>query len=464
MSVPSSPHDQSALLREGERFPELKVLISNQGDRDGFRPVIVSENEVFCGPDCRDEVRGGRVRSFKTPVGVYDLAALARRLPPEQKPDLLVVRADATGRNMPCNLEAIGCPRVLIVGDTQHLRAPIRRLLSYAEQERFPTILSDHKRHHLHFFSEANLGRVFWLPAFNTNPHLQPIQAQPEHPLLFVGQAGKWHPYRRALLTVIREHGLPLTSLEAPQRKAAELYARALINLNISLNGDLNLRVFEVMSSGGFLLTDRLSPAAGLDLLFREGEHFEAYGSEAELFEKVGHYLTHPERARAIARAGFEAFMERHRPVQKANQLVDAVFSDRLPDDYRIEREPRAVHVRAASRRALDERLMIYEHVQEIHRLVAAPRVLIRGNVTPHVACDLIDLPRLSIFVEGSAETLAPETRALWQATGTLERIQFAGAGAQDPDAWNAVIEDEPAPIDAPATAGQPPAAPRAGR
>ena len=64
------------------------------------------------------------------------------------------------------------------------------------------------------------------------------------------------------------------------------MYAQSTVSFNASLSGDLNMRVFEVLSAGGFLLTDRLSPQAGLELLLRPGHDCETYGDAEELLDK----------------------------------------------------------------------------------------------------------------------------------------------------------------------------------
>jgi hypothetical protein len=57
--------------------------------------------------------------------------------------------------------------------------------------------------------------------------------------------------------------GLPLAATTGSREATADVYAESLACFNASLNGDLNFRVFEVLSAGGCLLTDRLAPEAG---------------------------------------------------------------------------------------------------------------------------------------------------------------------------------------------------------
>jgi hypothetical protein len=279
-------------------FPDDEVLIFALGPRTAYRPVQYGTREIFCGPDASPGPS-----TIRTPVGVYDASQAIGRLG-GIRPDYVVVKADATGRNFPTGLAAFNCPRVLIVGNTQHLDCPIRRLLDYARHERFDVIVSDHKRQHLHFFAEAGFQRVGWLPALNIHPHAQPETTARRPDLVFVGQTGSLHPYRRHVLEVLGAAKIPLRVLRAPQDEAAALYAQAQVSLNVSLNGDLNLRVFEVLSSGGFLLTDRLGRGAGLELLFAEGRDYAAFGDDDELRAQARRYLAEPDEALALARHG----------------------------------------------------------------------------------------------------------------------------------------------------------------
>ena len=428
-------------------FPSSKVLLFMLGPRSAYRPVLYSTREIFCGPDAADHrAPDGQPIGIRTPVGPYDAAqVVAAAAGGRVEPDLVVVKADATGRNFPLNLAAFACPKVLVVGNTQHLDAPIRRLLAYARQEKFDFVVSDHKRHHLHFFVEAGFPRVAWLPALNVHPHRQPPTShEPRRELLFVGQTGKYHPFRNQVLGAVKQSGLPLTVTVAPQARAAALYAGSAISLNCSLNGDLNLRVFEVLSSGGFLLTDRLAPEAGLELLFEEGLHYEAFGGVPELIEKARRYLERPAAAAAIARAGAEAYWRAHEPSRKAHELMSFVFEGRLPAAYDIVRERRAASVPAASFEAVMARAPIYEALQELHLARASCRVLVDQAADERIVCDAVDLPRLRVTVTGTRARARPGALALWRHAGVLDRVSWLAdlgpAGGER--VWDALILD----------------------
>ena len=71
----------------------------------------------------------------------------------------------------------------------------------------------------------------------------------------------------------------------------------------------VNLRIFEALAGGSFLLTDHCDEIAEL---FKVGEEIETYRSSGELVEKVAYYLSHEEQRRAIAEKGHAAFLQKH--------------------------------------------------------------------------------------------------------------------------------------------------------
>lgn len=71
----------------------------------------------------------------------------------------------------------------------------------------------------------------------------------------------------------------------------------------------LNLRVFEVLAAGGFLLTDHYEE---ITEIFEVGKEIETYSSGKELQEKVEFYLSHDEERMKIAQAGKKKFYEHY--------------------------------------------------------------------------------------------------------------------------------------------------------
>ena len=125
-------------------LPAPPVLLFFLAPQTNYRQPLFSAHEVFCGPDATTERTPGLVRALQVPAGSFDVGDVLRELPAAQQPELVIVKADATGRCLPSNLRRLKCPKVLLVGDTHHLRQPIRTLLRYALAEPFDFVVFDH--------------------------------------------------------------------------------------------------------------------------------------------------------------------------------------------------------------------------------------------------------------------------------------------------------------------------------
>ncbi len=71
----------------------------------------------------------------------------------------------------------------------------------------------------------------------------------------------------------------------------------------------INLRIFEALAAGCFLLTDHCDE---LGELFRLGEEIETFRSSGELADKVALFLSDEGRRKEIARRGHDAFCRKH--------------------------------------------------------------------------------------------------------------------------------------------------------
>ncbi len=89
------------------------------------------------------------------------------------------------------------------------------------------------------------------------------------------------------------------------------VFNRNRINLNISLRSirsGIPLRVIDIMSCGGFVLSNYQQEIADY---FKEGEEIAMFRSEDEAIEKIRYYLEHENERAAVAWAGYEAVKER---------------------------------------------------------------------------------------------------------------------------------------------------------
>lgn len=101
------------------------------------------------------------------------------------------------------------------------------------------------------------------------------------------------------------------------------VFAKSRINLNISLrsiHSGIPQRAFDIMGSGGFLLSNYQSDF--LDL-FLPGEDFDYYESEADLLNKIDYYLSHDKERAEIAANGCRKLSEAHTYRCRVRSMLD---------------------------------------------------------------------------------------------------------------------------------------------
>jgi hypothetical protein len=399
--------------------------------RDFYRPQLLDENELFCTIAPQD-----RPGEHAAPHGEYDAAAFLRTLPPPwNDPALLVVCYDHLQQSTPRNLATVKCPKVVLVGDTHHQAEPVRQVLRYLLSEPSDLVILEFNRQHVHFLWEAGIRQARWLPAFTVSPFEHTADKPRTRSVLFMGHA-EHHPYRRHVLLDL-QHRCPEYQMGSGTRQdVARLYSESHINLNISLNGDLNLRVFEVLAAGGFLLTDRLPPESGLEILFQEQRHLVTFGGTDQLLDQIRYYLAHPQAAQAIAAAGHEQYLRQHRPTHKIEDLMN-LLAGRVRPEYDVRLDPRTA-LPPDTQDGLAVRLHLYEMIQEAHRVCVDNRLLFWSGLE-RAACDVLDLPRVQVTVVPSG---APGKPTALHAAGLDRRVTWLDRSAAQfrKDQWNIIF------------------------
>jgi len=83
----------------------------------------------------------------------------------------------------------------------------------------------------------------------------------------------------------------------------SNIYNSSKINLNIDLKGTSlkNLQLFEILASGGFLITNEKKDLADF---FKPSKHLETYKNTNDLIDKIDFYLKNLDIAQKIAQNG----------------------------------------------------------------------------------------------------------------------------------------------------------------
>ncbi len=106
------------------------------------------------------------------------------------------------------------------------------------------------------------------------------------------------------------------------EQELAKVYANSFVNINITLQGKsgLNYRVFEVLASRGFLLTDDLED---IERNFLVSKELETYKDVYDLLDKTEFYLNNVNIAQKIATIGFTNVYKRHSYTARAKTILE---------------------------------------------------------------------------------------------------------------------------------------------
>ncbi|MBF2083860.1 glycosyltransferase [Thermoleptolyngbya sp. C42_A2020_037] len=357
---------------------------------------------IACPRPPKEAVAAGR--AIAVPAGEFSVDQVIKQLPPGYQPDIVHISA----RNLnfkPIGLHRFGCPTVMKLGDTFHWGdGTLSGMVQYCRQLQCDYHWVYQGVQHLHFFAEAGLKNVFWLPGtMAIDPYVPPPSDTKLYDAVFRGSRSEFHVQRSRLISVLEQSGVAIDVASKPYRASLDDYPKAKIVLNCSLNGDLNRRVFEVLMAGGFLLSDRLSPQAGLSQLFQEGTHLECYGDEQELLDKISYYLSHPEEAAQIASAGQQRLLECFSQADIKQKFYRYVLNHEPSPPFTLHHDPRAAVAPCRDLDFLHSRIKLYEIVQELHRINPKISLIYWQGKCKELLADLADLPRLEITYAGDA-------------------------------------------------------------
>jgi precorrin-6B methylase 2 len=432
-----------ASITDGKSAPHV---VLSWGNHPGYiPPPLFSPNQTTL---CTGEPgKGPRFDTERFAVHGWtggpraDLGEALRAAGRTAKPDLIVVATDVYKKNRMSGLDAFDCPKLLLVGDTHHGPRPLETILTYAKTEGFDAIAIQFTLHHAHWFRAAGFERIAWVPGLTA--HLCTAAAPSPRPAIisFAGQLGPVFPRRTRLFKALCEAGLPAFHFEVPRPDLEHVLRASPLTFNCSVNGDLNLRLFEAASAGSLLLTDRLSDSSGLDRLFEPGVECAIYDTSAELLDLCRYYLRRPDEAATIAERARQRIVTMFGDDRLATRLARWALGDG-PAPFEVGDDPRC-RIPSAGAPSLDVRLAIYQIAQLIHVERESPRAFIGPGCPATSALDMSDLPRLRLTV---AKDRA-DVRALLDKAGFANRYTIAEPpdAATDWDLWLAG-----GPVDAP--------------
>lgn len=107
---------------------------------------------------------------------------------------------------------------------------------------------------------------------------------------------------------------------------AAMKFCQSKVVFNISIGNDANMRFFETLSTGSFLLTNNIPELNSLkEYGFVDGTHYISYHSLKGAEEMAQYYIEHDEEREKIAKAGYEQAMKTGTYESRIKEILNAV-------------------------------------------------------------------------------------------------------------------------------------------
>ncbi len=298
-------------------------------------------------------VRNGGEVDVEYRMVLHDVADLG------YAPDLFFF-VDPSPGHWPLGIERLKCPTACYLIDVhQHLES---RLMA----ARFFDFVFIAQKDYVAQFAKAGIA-ASWLP-LAADPNVHRVPGLQRHlDVAFVGKLGlrntRRHDVLAAALPLFRTNDYRATY--APQ-EMGRIYSRAKIVFNCSINGDLNMRVFEGMAAGALLVTDRIGN--GLEEMFQEDIHYVGYSSTGEAVDKIRYYLRDDAARCRLAERGQREVLQFHSYARRWASAID-----------RISRETRQGSCRAALRDATASEvtkayIAMFEHLRQPAQIFAMMR------------------------------------------------------------------------------------------
>jgi glycosyltransferase involved in cell wall biosynthesis len=170
-------------------------------------------------------------------------------------------------------------------------------------------------------FEKNGHSHTYWLPLACDEDIHRVASRERCYDVGFVGSLGRKDTERHRVLSSVlpRYRTNDFLRYYAPN-EMAEVYAQSKIVFNKSINGDVNMRVFEAMASGALLVTDRI--ANGLTDLFQEGTHYIGYDTLEEAIKQIDYFLENDDERKRIAASGQQAALAEHTYSHRWEQII----------------------------------------------------------------------------------------------------------------------------------------------
>ncbi len=251
-----------------------------------------------------------KVKNLQIPFMDGDMEGVLAQLPVGWEPDVFLYIDTGLFYTLK-NMGALNCLKACYLIDS-HIAFDLH--LEFAEN--YDIVFAAHKPA-VEMFKKKGIENVFWIPPA-CDPALHEKKA--EEKLYDVGFVGSSNPERVHLLNELGQR-FNIYYERCFLERMAEVFSQSKIVFNKSIEGGLNMRVFEVLASGSMLLTNETN-GSGLQDFFQDRKHLVIYRNENELFELADYYLKNADEREKIAFEGMAKVLSEHAYSNRVKDMV----------------------------------------------------------------------------------------------------------------------------------------------
>jgi glycosyltransferase involved in cell wall biosynthesis len=234
-------------------------------------------------------------------------------------PDLVLFIEGGTMRVFPLGLEKLDCLTAWYAIDThmdyeKHLRISRVFDVTFVCQKEY-----------VEKFKEDGIKQVFWLPLAAASELYSRHNHKRIYDIAYIGGMGKLHNKTRyELLESIKQNFPSVFFGMALPNEMAQIYQKARIVFNKSINNDVNMRYFEAMAAGALLVTDH-TINNGAEDLFEPGKDFVEYYDEHSLLEELKRFLGNEPLRSDISERAKRKVLANHTYRHRVKQLISEI-------------------------------------------------------------------------------------------------------------------------------------------
>ncbi len=162
-----------------------------------------------------------------------------------------------------------------------------------------------------------------WVPIGCDPEKHKNLRLEKKFDVAFVGTEGKKN-LRGELLKMLACRYRNSFIGKAESALLSNIYSSAKIGFNYSINNDINMRIFEILSCGGLLITNFIKEN-GFEELFSDGENVVVYHNPDELFKKIDYYLAHHQERKRISDEGYKLAINHYTYLHRFKEMLSYI-------------------------------------------------------------------------------------------------------------------------------------------